>query len=182
MSIQNVISFWQKVQEDKALQKRVHPQAGKVPKLGANVKAEELKELANIAKESGYTATPQEFATTESVMRFWEKVSKDKTLQGRLKPAQGMNEAKASEAATQVAKDAGFRFTPGELATVTNALQGTGWIAHKAELSDAQLEGVAGGGGVPGSPSLLLSYNAAAQGLLATSFRRIGPGSVAEYM
>jgi predicted ribosomally synthesized peptide with nif11-like leader len=179
MSLENVISFWQKVQQDKSLQSRVHPQAGKVPKMSADLKPEALQELARISKEAGYDATPQEFVAAESVMRFWETVSKDKSLQAALKTAQAATEAEATASVVKVADGAGYHFTPNELTTVTTALQGTGWMSTAGELSDEQLKSVAGG---LTSYSTLTSYNLALTGALQTSFRRIGPGSVAEYM
>jgi predicted ribosomally synthesized peptide with nif11-like leader len=181
MSVENVVSFWEKVQQDKDLQSRVNPKAGTVPKMGANVQPDALKDLARIAKEAGYDATPQEFAAAESVMRFWDQVSKDKNLQNSLKGAQAGSEGEAAAAVVKVAQGAGYKFTGKELTTVTNALQGTGWMKGSSELSDDELQSVAGGLTATQFPTLF-SYKLALTGGLQTSFRRIGPGSVAEYM
>ena len=69
----------------------------------------------------------------EQLKAFLEKVKGDTSLQEKLKAASD------ADAVLAIAKDAGFVISPGELQKT------------QAELSEAELEVVAGGGNWPGS-------------------------------
>lgn len=181
MSYAKVIEFWQQVAVDKALQDKVDPSKGVVPKLTGSAKADELTALAKIASDAGFECTADELATSEAVMKFWEQVAKDATLQASLRPAQALAAAElASAEVSRIASQAGYRFSGPQLDAVTSVLQGTGWMGDQ-ELSADQLEEVVGG--VMMSSSYSTSLNLAVSGKLTTSFRNlVGPGAVAQYM
>lgn len=174
MSYETVIAFWQKVSEDKALQEKINPQGGKVPKLHGSVKPDELKDLSKIAKDAGYDCSPEELAATEAVMRFWGQVTKDKQLQEKLKPAHSINAIdQASAEIARVAGDAGYKFTGQQVNAITGLLQNTGYMG-KRELSEKQLDKVVGG-----VTSFATSYSVALTGMFAPTLRKsplIGPG------
>lgn len=180
MSYETVVAFWQKVSEDKALQEKIAPKGGKVPKLHGSVKPDELKELSKIAKDAGYDCGPEELAATEAVIRFWEQVKKDKQLQEKLKPAQSIDAIdKASAEIARIAGDAGYKFTGQQVNTITGLLQHTEYMG-KRELSEKQLDSVVGGA----FSSFNTSYKLALNGNFAVVLRPplVGPGAVALYM
>jgi hypothetical protein len=181
MSYEGVIGFWQKVSEDKTLQDKIAPKAGKVPLLDGSNKPEELKELSNIAKSAGFDASAEELAATEAVMRFWGQVTKDMKLQERLKPAQSIQSVdRASAEIARIAGEVGYSFTGPQVNTITALLQNTGVMGER-EMSDKQLDSVVGGS----LNAYSLSYDAAISGKFMTSLRKvpmIGPGGVSQYM
>jgi predicted ribosomally synthesized peptide with nif11-like leader len=172
MSLENVVEFWKKVKTDKALQERVHPSA-KVPKLSKDVKAEQLEELANIAKASGFPCTARELAATESVVRFWSAVSTDPALKSSLSKLDSLGEKQATEETVKVAAKNGYSFTAEDLSTLTPVII----AGNPGALSDRQLDGVVGG-----AAAVTSSLNFALQGGFSINFRMIGPGAVAQYM
>ena len=68
----------------------------------------------------------------EQLNAFLEKVKGDTSLQDKLKAAA------SPEAVVEIAKDAGFAITAEDIQSMQSAVRGR-------ELSDAELEGVAGG-------------------------------------
>jgi predicted ribosomally synthesized peptide with nif11-like leader len=176
MSLENVIAFWSKVQHDKELQKRVQPGA-KIPKLSKDVKSSDLEELAKIAASVGFSCTAQELAATEAVIRFWGAVPKDAKLKSELAACEKMDEKKAAAETVRIANAHGYAFTADDLRAVSPAILS----AKTGELSDQQLESVAGG--VSASSQFLVSssLSLAMRSGFQTNYR-IGPGSVAQYM
>jgi hypothetical protein len=169
MAFESVIGFWQKVQADPKLQERVNPADGKVPRLHVGVRQSELVALSEIAKSAGFTATPEEFAAAESVIRFWNQVQTDHTLQQALKPVEKITTTDvAAEEVSRIAHSAGFHFTGKQLNAVTAAL----------------IEGGAGhtGGPITGNAYEQSFRTALANGWTAAFRYKIGPGAVAEYM
>ena len=69
----------------------------------------------------------------EQLNAFLEKVKGDTSLQGKLKAAA------SPEAAIEIAKEAGFAITAEDIQSMQSAT---------VELSDEELEGAAGGGGL----------------------------------
>jgi predicted ribosomally synthesized peptide with nif11-like leader len=76
----------------------------------------------------------------ESASKFFEKLQSDSELLGRVKETETVDEIRA------IAKDGGFDFTEDEYLAVASQPIGDG------ELSDEQLDEVAGGLGEPGGP------------------------------
>lgn len=181
MAYDSVIAFWQKVGTDKALQEKIAPQGGQVPKLHGSVKPDELKELSKIAKDEGFDCSPEELAATEAVIRFWEQVTKDKQLQEKLKPAQSIDAIdRASDEIARVAGEAGYQFTGQQVNTITGLLQNTEYMGER-ELSAKQLDNVVGGA----IGTRATSFDLALSGKLAPTLRtapRVGPGGVSQYM
>lgn len=170
MSTEQVIAFWQRVQNDEQLQRRVHPSGGQVPKLHAGTQPAELGGLCRIAEDIGFTCTAEEFAAVEAVMRFWSQVHKDEQLQERLKTAEAMeSHDQALAEVARIAGEAGFHFNAEQLDAVTRAhMEATGQLTSEGELSEEQLEQLAGGAsGVPGYP---LSFNYALSGQWAVNW------------
>lgn len=145
MSMEAVLAFWHKVESDPNLQKRVQPGKGEVPKMHAGVTAAELEGLATIARQAGFDCTAEELRAAESVSRFWERVSSDEALQKSLLPADGLPRAQAVSLVLSVANKAGFRFDLAQLDAVSKAKLHTK-SKQRDELSDEQIEAVAGGG------------------------------------
>ena len=73
----------------------------------------------------------------EQLKAFCEAVQADTSLQEKLKAATD------ADSIVSIAKEAGFEITADEVKAATDAAQG--------DLSEEQLEGVAGGGGIPGA-------------------------------
>jgi predicted ribosomally synthesized peptide with nif11-like leader len=145
MSIENAVSFRQKVGRDQQLQSRIKPHTAKIPKNAGELRPETFQELSKIAKELGFDASPQEFVAAESVIQFWERVENDRGLEASVKAAQTGTAAQSAEAIVKVAQRAGYGFTVNDLTAVGKALQGTPSVASGAEIDDKQLEKVAGG-------------------------------------
>ena len=97
MSIQAVVAFWQKVQEDVRLQKQMNPKAGIVPELHADSTLAELESLNRIAREEGFETTAEDFRAAEAVTRFWGRVSEDKNLQKEMIGAEGLERCRSGE-------------------------------------------------------------------------------------
>ncbi len=162
MSFEKVVSFWQKVQNEKPLQ-------DKVKAVEQQSKANRPAEVVKLGQQAGLTFTPDELLQIDSVMNFWQKVARDPALQQKLKKAQGTEPATAAAAeVTKIAGENGFSFTPAALHAASTAQ------VH-GSLSDAELSQVAGGAALTTSISLALRGTIA----LPTVF---GPGKVYSYM
>lgn len=173
MSLDNSIAFWQRVQTDTQLQKSINQTR--------NTASENIPQaVANLANQMGFTVTGDELKETESVVAFWQRVHTDRGLREKVGSAQEQATAEdALHEVADIAHEAGFAFSKDALATVTQALTAGGAEAGgQAELTDAQLEGVAGG--YASSSVFLASYNAALSGRWAPN-SRIGPGVIASW-
>ena len=82
-----------------------------------------------------------------AVKEFLTKVSKDQALQADI--AKAMEAENDREAVAELAKSKGYDFTPEELWTEIEQRQAAG-TRLMDELSDAELEAVAGGGDASG--------------------------------
>ena len=180
MAFESVIAFWQKVQGDAQLQERVNPAAGQVPRLHHGVHDSELAALADIAQAAGFSATTEEFAAAEAVIRFWNQVRTDQALQKALKPVEKTTSTDAAgEDVARIAHTAGFRFSGKQLNAVTAAL-----IEGGAGPKGGATEGKAGHavGQMAGSAYGQSFQTALRNGWTAAFRYKIGPGAVAEYM
>jgi len=178
MSLENVIAFWTKVQDDKELQERVQP-GENVPKLSKDVPASELEGLAKLATDAGFPCTPGELAANEAVIRFWSAVPKDDALQAELKSCEDMSEDAAAAETVRIAGTYGYTFTAEEL----NVISPVVLAAQSGALSENELDAVAGGKGRYRPFELSKSLGLARSGGFKPSFRnRLGPGAVCQYM
>ena len=179
MSLENVIAFWTKVQDDKELQERVQP-GENVPKLSKDVPASALEGLAKLANDAGFPCTPGELAANEAVIRFWSAVPTDDALQAELKSCEDMSEAAAAAETVRIAGTHGYTFTAEELNVISPVIL----AAQSGELRDNQLDDVAGGSAfVKTEFELSKSLSLARSGGFKSSFRnRVGPGAVCQYM
>ena len=162
MSIQAVVGFWQAVQKDPALQRRIDPRSGFVPALHAGDPTSELEGLSRVAREAGFDCSAEELRAAEAVIRFWGLVAERKDLQQQLMPAGTMERPAAVSLIFSVAKQAGFKFTMEQLDTVTKAhLMAAAAAAEPSdELDNEELEAVAGGIIiVGGAPSAQAAFN-----------------------
>jgi predicted ribosomally synthesized peptide with nif11-like leader len=157
-----VIAFWQRVQNDTGLQQSVKA-------LENTSRDKRPEQIVKLGTEKGFSFTPKELLEIDAVLAFWQKVNKDSGLQNRLEPVQKLGEQAAANEVVKIANDAGFAFSNAALAETMKAQVGTG------ELQEKQLDAVAGG-------LVSTSLNMAIQGSFAPTFKRIGPGGVAEYM
>ena len=163
MSLSAVVSFWQRVQADRALRERVDPAVS-----AKGDEAQELEALVEIARENGFEATVGEFAAAENVLRFWERVSGDDELQRKLRSAdRAASKDVATAAITKIANEEGYPVTGEQLELVTTALESFGM---GNELGDEELEQVAGG-----ATAYSTSYRLAFQGGLSPTIR-LGSG------
>jgi hypothetical protein len=159
MSMEAVLAFWKRVESNTELQQRVQPGKGEVPKLHAGVSAAELEGLAKIARQAGFDCTAEELRAAESVAGFWERVSSDEALQKSLLPAEGLPRAEAVSLVLGVANKSGFRFDLAQLDAVSKAKLRVK-PKTKGELSDDQVEAVAGGTITDSTSSFSLNFTA----------------------
>jgi hypothetical protein len=143
MSIYSVVDFWRGVQTNPAL-------ASKVTALVQQANDDACGVGATIAREAGFDATPEELRDVGEVVAFWNRVERDETLCRKLEPARECETADlAMREITKVASEAGFKFSLEALQHVTAALVNAGRATAapgaNGELSEAELEGVAGG-------------------------------------
>jgi hypothetical protein len=182
MSYDSVVGFWQRVAEDEALQSRIHPDSGEVPKLDKDVDEASLSKLAKIATDSGFDCTASELANAERVLRFWNAVAGDENLQSQLRPLQETESAEESAAGIcSVAAEVGYVFDETALCEVTDLAQAAGWMGND-ELSDEQLDQIAGGASFsPFQLSMSMALMGSGFDRFKTQFLK-GPGAVAQYM
>ena len=170
MSLENVVKFWQEVEDDQQLQQSLQS-------LGNQGKDDRPAEMAKLANEKGFSVTGDELLAADAVFSFWEQVKNDEALQEKLKPSQELSSAEDSLAAVlEVAQGAGFSFSKDQLAEITSA-QAKAGASQEADVSDEELESVVGGLSLSFSSSL----NIARRGMLSPK-SRFGPGMVASYM
>jgi predicted ribosomally synthesized peptide with nif11-like leader len=86
--------------------------------------------------------------SVESAIEFYKKLATDAGFRAKL-------DAATKDERLVIIRDAGFRFTQPEYEEATNKILGQG----SGELSDADLENVAGGTGIPGlGPTAAAAY------------------------
>ena len=144
MSMNAVAGFWQKVQNDPALQRRVRP----AQTAGGSDPVAQFQKLAGVAREAGFDCTGEELQGAEEVTRFWLRVVEDERLQKELLPADELPPAKALQLIHQVANRAGFKCTLEQVDVITKAQVERQKAADATgELTDSDLDSVAGGVG-----------------------------------
>lgn len=137
MSLQNVVGFWQRVQNDAALLDEVKDVANR---------DEWLRQIVRIASQNGFAFTPAEMLEAEAVLVFWKKVQSDRELQTRLKPTRLMqSEEQAAGEVVKIAGAAGFQFSQDALKLITQPYVEAYSAKAVKELNDKQLETVVGG-------------------------------------
>ena len=157
MSLENVVGFWQRLQDDPSLQV-------KVKNLARN-KDEWAGKIVQLAGRSGYVVSEGEILETEAVIEFWQKVHSDTGLQTRLKPTREMqSEQQAVAEVVKIARDAGYVFSANALELITKAYADGFASRASHELSERQLDTVAAGVSHP------LSFNS-----ISTSLAINGP-------
>jgi len=145
MSTEQVIAFWQRAQVDTQLLEATR--SG-----GSGAASPDLNALCTIAANAGFECTPEEFDAVENVVRFWDWANAGDRIQERLKSAQARNSYDETlSAIVQIAAEAGFTFTTDQLDVVTRVLFEAA-SGQGAELSDKDLEHVAGGVGQTPAP------------------------------
>lgn len=164
MSIQAVVAFWQKVQNDARLQERIDPKTGIVPELHADSTVADLQALNQVARDEGFDTTAEDFRAAEAVTRFWGRVSEDKSLQKKMIGAEGLERSDAVKFIFSTATQAGFNFTIEQLDAVSKAQVQAAGSHLRGELSTEQLDAVAGGIVVQGGVRPLASSQAALTG------------------
>lgn len=144
MALKAVVNFWQDVGKNSALRTKVTSKSGVVPAFRPGIPASEFDGLSNIARENGYDCSSEELRAAETVARFWSRVDEDEALQKKLIPTDSMEREQAVSFIGNVAEQAGFDFTLEQLDVFTKA-KVQAMAALSNELSDAQLDNVAGG-------------------------------------
>ena len=162
MSLDNVIAFWQKVQNDRSLRE----------KLGAETNVARVTE---IAKQAGFACTADELMAADSVIRFWTHVANDSSVRDELSAAKNLDANAASKEIVRVAARHGFAFTAEQMIVVTPTLMAAG-NAASGELDAAALSNVTGGVQAQGK-DVSASLKSAISGQLSPDMR-IGGGLV----
>jgi hypothetical protein len=143
MALKAVVNFWQDVRKNQALRGKVEG-SGVVPEFRPGISASEFDGLSAIARESGHDCSSEDLRAAETVARFWSRVDEDETLQKKLISSDSMERDQAVSFIGNVAKDSGFNFSLEQLDVFTKA-KVQAIQALTGELSETQLEGVAGG-------------------------------------
>jgi hypothetical protein len=143
MSIHSVVDFWRNVQTNPQL-------TAKISALVGRSNDEKYVAGAEIARESGFEATPEELKDVSGVVAFWDRVERDEALRSKLEPARDAETADlAMGEIMKVASGAGFAFSLEALQSVTGALvnagRATAAAAPGAGMSEEELSGIAGG-------------------------------------
>lgn len=81
----------------------------------------------------------------DAIKAFFRKAMGDPGLQAQLKAAASLPEAEALDRAAQIAREAGYDFTAADLIASSQAGAGELTLVEDGELSDQQLDAVAGG-------------------------------------
>ena len=143
MPLKAVVNFWQDVRKSQALRSKIDG-SGVIPEFRPGISASDFDGLSTIARESGHDCSSEDLRAAEAVARFWNRVDEDEALQKKLIPSDSMEREQAVSFIGNVAKDSGFDFTLEQLDVFTKAkVQAIQTLG--GELSDTQLEGVAGG-------------------------------------
>jgi predicted ribosomally synthesized peptide with nif11-like leader len=104
---------------------------------------EKTAAAVRVGPQFGYQFTAQELKDVETVKSFWRKVTEDDKLRAKLQ-AVATSDPKATPAAVaKIASEAGFAVSPALLEEVTQG--GLAHVKESGELSEADLEQVAGG-------------------------------------
>jgi len=177
MSLEAVVSFWQKVQSDERMQAQINPAAGAVPRLHGGVGAGALERLTEIARKAGFECSAEEFASVEAVIRFWDEVRENVKLQRVLSELEDQPMDKASGAIVALARSAGYNFSEYDLRAVTVAQLEAPIAGAKPKSRGKGVAAAVKGTGF--DKSLRAALNG---GWTAAHRFRLGPGAVSEYM